>query len=96
MIAERKRGDVGLKYIMLHFSYLDQFQLMDDTQIGTLIRLAMMFAKTGVEPDVEDPLVSMAFSFMRGNIERERQAYERRVKASRENGAKGGRPRREQ
>lgn len=88
--------------MMLHFSYMDQFSLLDDHQVGMLMRRVMEYARTGiVKPiitsdglEVEDPLIEMTFSFMKGNIDREREVYERRVRASRENGKMGGRPRR--
>lgn len=89
---------IEMGHVLLHFSYEDQFNHLDDQQLGVLIRKVMAYAKTGSpkipsdEYTEEDPLVTMAFSFIKGNIDREQGAYTRRVRASRENGRKGGRP----
>lgn len=84
-----------MKYLMLHFSYSNQFDLLDDQQLGSLIRMAMEYAEGKESPGSDDPYVKMAFSFMQGNIDREQEAYRRRVESSRANGKKGGRPKSE-
>ena len=50
------------------------------------------YEKTKEKPEL-DPVSDMAFCFIRSQMERDQQAYEEKCKRSRQNGMKGGRPR---
>jgi len=60
---------------------------------GMLFTMAFSYAKRG-EIEIEStPLVDMAFTMLRTQIDRDREKYETICKRNAENGKKGGRPR---
>ena len=75
--------------------YLDNITVLEhlsDEEAGRLWKLLYNLAVNGERGECDDPLVSMAFDMMANKLESDFAAYERRVKASRENGRKGGAP----
>ena len=76
--------------------YLDNIAILDhltDEEAGQLWKLLYKLAVEGEKGESESPMVSMAFALMGGKLERDFAAYEKRVRANRENGKKGGAPR---
>ena len=74
--------------------YQSHFELMDnlsDEQAGILIKSIGLFQK-GIEPKITDPLVMGIFLAIKRDFIVQAENYERKVKANRENGVKGGRP----
>ncbi|MCC8099768.1 MAG: DUF6291 domain-containing protein [Clostridiales bacterium] len=69
-----------------------QTATMTDEQVGQLFR-AMLCYSMGGEPEFSSPLVSLAFSFVKPTMERDKRKYEAVCEAHREAGRKGGRPR---
>ena len=53
------------------------------------------YEKTKEKPEL-DPVSDMAFCFIRSQMERDQQAYEEKCELGRQNGMKGGRPRKTQ
>lgn len=75
--------------------YLDNITVLEhlsDEEAGRLWKLLYNLAVNGERGECDDPMVSMAFDMMANKLESDFAAYERKVKASRENGRKGGAP----
>ncbi len=70
----------------------EQTSTMSDAQVGQLFRAMLRFSKGG-EPEFSDPLVGLAFAFVRPIMARDKRKYEEVCEAHREAGRKGGRPR---
>ena len=81
----------NMEYFPAFFGYLDSLAMLDDAQFGRVFRAALLYARDGIEPDLE-PLEAMAFAFIRGDIERAKAKYEAIAERNRINGMKGGRP----
>lgn len=76
---------------LIYLDYEEQFNLLTDEQIGQLMRAIMFYEKTGKLSELEGT-VKMAFSFIKTQLDRDRQKYQAKCEKNRENGAKGGRP----
>ncbi|MCD8354834.1 MAG: DnaD domain protein [Clostridiales bacterium] len=71
-----------------------QTATLSDEQMGQLFRAMLQFNQ-GREPSLSDPLVSLAFSFVRDSMERDRVKYEATCEKRKAAGAKGGRPKKQ-
>ena len=80
------------KSFVLHLDYQQHFDLLTDEQLGKLIRAIFAYETTGEPPELKDAVLKMCFSFVKNQLDRDREAYEMRCQANRENGARGGRP----
>jgi hypothetical protein len=80
-----------LAYVCLYNSYLASLAPYTDAQVGRLVRAMMAYSQNG-----EIPLFKgterMIWPTLQNQIDRDREAYEDRRRASIKNGAKGGRP----
>ena len=76
---------------LIYLDYEEQFNLLTDEQIGQLMRAIIKYEKTKEEPQL-DGMLKMAFSFIKTQLDRDREKYEKKCKKNKENGAKGGRP----
>ena len=83
------------KSFLIYLDYEEQFNLLTDEQIGQLMRAIIKYEKTQEEPQL-DGVLKMAFSFIRTQLDRDRQKYQKKCEKNRENGARGGRPRKNQ
>ncbi|MCD8146914.1 MAG: DnaD domain protein [Clostridiales bacterium] len=72
-----------------------QTAMLDDAQLGQLFR-AMVRYNQGKEPDIADPLVCVAFGFIKTTMDRDRAKYEETCAKRKVAGAKGGRPKKNQ
>lgn len=79
-------------YFQVYFSYEEPLKSLTYEQIGRLFMAMFQYEKTKEKPEL-DPVSDMAFCFIRSQMERDQQAYEEKCKRSRQNGMKGGRPR---
>lgn len=65
------------KIINLFISYLDEFSLISDEQVGALIMALLRYAKDGDKPDfASDPTLRVMFSFMSKQIDRDFEKYD--------------------
>lgn len=87
-----------MKEITLYANYAEQIELLSNNQCGVLFRALMDYAN-GKDVPAMDTLTSMAFLFIKGNIDRE----EAEIKSDEENarlrsqwGKMGGRPKKVQ
>ena len=81
-------------YIM-HCDYQEHFNLLTDAELGRLIRDVNNYVKNGVLPQYSDKdrVLNMAFSFMKTNIDIETEKYIKKCERNKQNGKRGGRPR---
>lgn len=72
-MAEKRPG------VMLYFDIEPGLKMLDDPQRGRLLTAIMEYAHFGVVPDFSDPLLSMAWSFVKTSIDRDGERYEKAV-----------------
>lgn len=79
------------KSFILYIDYEQNFSMLTDEQLGKLLRIIINYEKTQQNPDTTqlEPILQMAFTFIKGDLDRARAKYN----ASVNNGKKGGRPR---
>lgn len=76
---------------VLYSDYMEHIQLLSMEQRGNLLTAIMLYSM-GQEPTQMDGMTNMAFSFIKAQIDRDNEKYEKTVEARREAGKKGGRP----
>ena len=78
---------------VFYSTYLEYFEMLTDEEAGKLIK-AILQHVSGLKKDAEhlSPAAKMAFSFIKNQIARDAEAYENKCNKNRENGKKGGRP----
>lgn len=77
----------ALDYFPAFFKYRQSLGELSDAQVGRVFRAALEYAEDGVVPQLE-AVEAMAFSFLRGDIDRARIAYEERCRKNQENAEK--------
>lgn len=82
------------KSFIMYLDYEEQFNMLSDAELGVLIRAIIEYEKTKEIPKL-DGIVKMAFSFIKGQLDRDREKYDEKCRKNRENGLKGGRPKKE-
>lgn len=80
---------------LMYLDYEEHFKLMTDEQLGQLLRAIMEYEKTREVPQL-DGMVKMAFSFIKAQLDRDREKYEEKCAKNKENGKLGGRPKKNQ
>lgn len=80
---------------LMYLDYEEQFDLLTNEQIGQLMRAIIKYEKTQEIPEMEG-MVKMAFSFIKTQLDRDREKYNKKCEKNRENGTRGGRPRKNQ
>jgi hypothetical protein len=73
---------------IIYTSYLKIFEQLTDAQLGQLTRHMLSFAKTGEEPNIEDPIVKLSFAFIKDDMERNKHKYEEKCERLRANARK--------
>lgn len=82
----------GGKSFLFYLDWRQHLAMLDDEERGRLLMALLDYEETGAIPEGLSGAASMAFSFMRAQLDRDREKYEAKCKANRENGMKGGRP----
>lgn len=78
----------------MYCEWLELFRKLTDEQAGKLIK--HVFAYVNDEnPEAPDVIIDIAFTSIKQQFKRDLKKYERRANTSRENGLKGGRPKKE-
>lgn len=77
--------------LILYHEYLNHFEHLSDAELGQLLRVIMHYEIDGVQPEIENRAVMIAFSFIKADLDINREKYEERCKTNSRNGAKGGR-----
>lgn len=78
--------------IMFYRDWLEQVEILNLEQRGALLTVLISDADSVGDGD---PLLKMAFGFIYNQIKRDRKKYEEQCQKNRENGKKGGRPKKE-
>lgn len=82
-------------YFQVYLSYEEPLKSLSYEQIGKIFMAMFQYEKTKEKPEL-DQVSDMAFCFIRSQMERDQQAYEEKCELGRQNGIKGGRPRKTQ
>lgn len=80
--------------IILHTDCLEQVNMLDMEQRGELLTAILLYASGEDLPQL-DPVVAMAFSFIRAKIDREKKKYSETIEKRKAGGSRGGRPKNE-
>lgn len=80
---------------LIYLDYEEQFRLLSDEQIGQLMRAIIKYEKTRELPKLEG-MLKMAFSFIKTQLDRDREKYESKCEKNKQNGKMGGRPKKEE
>jgi len=76
---------------LIYLDYEEQFNLLTDEQVGQLMRAIIKYERTREIPQL-DGVIKIAFSFIKTQLDRDREKYEARCEKNRENAKRGGRP----
>ena len=79
---------------LIYHEYREPLKLLTDEQRGQLLMALIDYSESGVVPEL-DGISMMAFSFIQSQMNRDSKKYENRCSSNRENGKKGGRPKKE-
>ena len=79
---------------LIYHEYREPLKLLTDEQRGRLLMALIDYSESGVVPEL-DGISMMAFSFIQSQMDRDSKKYENRCSSNRENGKKGGRPKKE-
>lgn len=82
--------------IILYPDYEKKFEMLPDEEKASLIMAMFAYNRTGAVPDGLTQLVQFALSFICDDMDHNREKYEETCKRNRENGKKGGRPRKQE
>ncbi len=80
------------KSFVLYDDYFELIKFLTVKQRGELITMIFQYAETGEEMKHDDTAVRIVFSTIRMAMDRDREKYIQRCEANKENGKKGGRP----
>ena len=81
--------------VLIYHKYKPMLEKLPRETRGDILMAALEFDMTGTVTTFEDPAAEMFFNFMLSDLQSLKVAWEQRVKVQRENGSKGGRPRKE-
>ena len=80
---------------VLYTNFHTQFAMLPAEDRGNLILAIFEYEATGEVKIPLTPLPALAFSFIKDTLDRDRASYEEKCERNRENGKKGGRPRKD-
>lgn len=80
------------KSLLLYYDYAQHFNFLSDEQVGKIIKAMLNYEIDGVFPEFDEPIMQMTFSFVRSNLDRDKQKFLEKCEKNAENGKKGGRP----
>ena len=83
------------KSFILYHNYFDHLSFLTAEQLGELIRAIFLYDRDGILPVGLPPVSAMAFSFIRSDLDRDRESYLAACEAKRVYGKRGGRPKKE-
>lgn len=78
-------------FFIIHTDKSDAVSSLTDEQAGKLLK-AMFAFNLGNIPSFDDPVVQLAFAFFKAGFDADTERYERICARNQANGAKGGRP----
>ena len=75
----------------MYNDWYEVVSMLDDKQAGALVKALFEFEVNGKVPKL-DQITAVAFTVMKSTLERDRKKWEETTQKRRENGLKGGRP----
>ena len=84
-----------MNYVKIHVDALFAYRRLTDTEFGRGIRALLQYMEDGTEPNLPGK-EGLMYDVLREQVERDREAYSKKLAAQTENGKKGGRPRKNQ
>lgn len=78
---------------LLYYEWEDNLSDLTNDQLGSLLRALFAYEKRSEQYTGSDPEVRMAFRFVKGTLDRNREKYDATVEKRREAGRKGGKKR---
>lgn len=81
------------KGLLILFTSLKLLNILNDTEFRRVVNAMAAYVESGTEPDGLKPIEQLAFESQREALDGNIQAYQKTATANRENGKKGGRPR---
>lgn len=78
-------------YFPCRYSYRRILVKLSDQEVGRLFKALLEYGDTGERPELSGR-ESVAFEFMADDLDRANEAYQAKVNVNKENGRKGGRP----
>lgn len=85
------KKDKDKKSFLIYLDYEEHFNLLTDEQLGKLMRAIIKYEKNREMPELDISL-KMAFSFIKTQLDIDREKYKLKCEKNKENGSKGGRP----
>ncbi|MBQ6676046.1 MAG: hypothetical protein IJM75_07935 [Ruminococcus sp.] len=79
------------KSFVMYMDWYEVVSMLDDKQAGALVKALYEFEVNGKVPKL-DQITAVAFTVMKSTLERDRKKWEETTQKRRENGLKGGRP----
>jgi len=73
---------------LIYLDYEEQFNLLSDEELGQLIRCILCYEKSGNIPELHG-VVKMAFSFIKSQLDRDREKWKEEKQKRSEAGKKG-------
>lgn len=80
------------KSFIMYTSYGKELEDLSDEEFGLLVRCMIRYINTGEEPSGLEKNLNIVWKMIKGNLIRDKQKYDKRCETSKENGKKGGRP----
>lgn len=81
---------------LLYKDYKPNVDILSDEQAGKLFKAIFAYVEDRTLPQFKDGMLRMAFEFIKNQLERDLEKYKETVEKNRINGAKGGRPKKEE
>lgn len=82
------------KAFLLYYNWLEALEELDPVERWKVLTSLVEYSRYGVLPELEGA-AKMVFTFAKPQIDSDNQKYEDRCRINAENGAKGGRPKKE-
>lgn len=81
-----------MNYFMLYVDALCQYKRLSDTEFGRAIRAVLQYVEDGAVADLPGK-ESIMYDVLCAQADRDRESFDKKIATQRENGSKGGRPR---
>ena len=79
---------------LIYLDYKEHFDLLSNEELGQLLRAIMLYEETGEITELTG-MLKMAFSFIKAQLDKDRQKYKDKCEKNKKNGGKGGRPKKQ-
>lgn len=83
------------KSFLMYYDYEELLEDLPNEELGKLVRAMFKYEKLGFEDTELTGITKMAFSFIKRNLKRDKENYDKRSETSKLNGIRGGRPKKE-